>query len=144
MNLRKMLEREEGKRFVAYADPLTGGEPWTIGIGHTGPDVDRNTIWTEEQVTEAFEKDMAKATNECRKHLSFFDSLNDARQAVLIGMAFQMGLKGLLGFVNTLRMIQNGEYASATRGMLNSKWARQTPNRAKRMARQMETGEWVY
>lgn len=143
MNLRAMLEREEGKRFVAYPDPLTGGEPWTVGIGHTGPDVDKNTIWTEEQVTEAFDKDVARATNECEQHLPFFHSLNEARKAVLIGMAFQMGIKGLLKFVNTLKMVEKEDYSGASRGILSSKWAQQTPNRAKRMARQMLTGEWV-
>jgi lysozyme len=29
----------EGVRLKAYPDPATGGAPWTIGVGHTGPDV---------------------------------------------------------------------------------------------------------
>ena len=35
----KLTEQFEGCRLEAYPDPATGGEPWTIGYGHTGPDV---------------------------------------------------------------------------------------------------------
>ena len=31
-----LVARWEGKRLEAYPDPATGGEPWTIGYGHTG------------------------------------------------------------------------------------------------------------
>lgn len=36
---RAMIERFEGCRLEAYPDPATGGAPWTIGYGDTGPDV---------------------------------------------------------------------------------------------------------
>jgi lysozyme len=32
----KLLSEREGLELVAYPDPATGGEPWTIGVGHTG------------------------------------------------------------------------------------------------------------
>ncbi|MBS0254128.1 MAG: lysozyme [Proteobacteria bacterium] len=34
-------------RFEAYPDPGTGGKPWTIGWGTTGPDVVKGLIWTQ-------------------------------------------------------------------------------------------------
>ena len=77
-----------------------------------------------------------------RKALPWVAQLDEIRQAVLIGMAFQMGTAGLVGFKNTLAMIERGDYAGAAQGMLNSRWAQQTPARAHRMARQMETGTW--
>jgi type II secretory pathway component PulF len=40
-------------------------------------------------------------------------------------------------------MVQAGDYESAAKGMLQSLWARQTPERAARMAKQMRTGEWT-
>ena len=58
-------------------------------------------------------------------------------------MAFQMGTAGLLTFRNTLENIRTGDYKAAGRGMLQSRWAEQTPKRAQRMAQQMETGLWV-
>ncbi len=74
--------------------------------------------------------------------LSALNSCNDARQAVLISMAYQMGSDGLAKFVNTLRAIAEKRWTDAKAGMLNSAWAKQTPNRAKRHAQQMFTGEW--
>ena len=59
-------------------------------------------------------------------------------------MAFQMGVDGLLGFKNTLAMIQSGRYSDAAKGMLSSLWAKQTPARAKRMSEQMRTGVWQF
>ena len=42
------LKREEGLRLRAYPDPASGGDPWTIGYGATGPDIRRGTVWTED------------------------------------------------------------------------------------------------
>ena len=80
---------------------------------------------------------------EVAKALPWISGLNGARQAVLVGMAFQMGTEGLLKFKNTLAMVQAGDYEGAAKGMLQSLWARQTPARAKRMSDQMKTGEWT-
>ena len=30
----------------AYPDPGSGGAPWTIGYGSTGPDITPHTVWT--------------------------------------------------------------------------------------------------
>lgn len=68
--------------------------------------------------------------------------LDPIRFAVLLNMAYQMGVAGLFGFANTLKMIEAGDYESAAKGMLNSLWAKQTPERAARLAKQMRTGEW--
>lgn len=77
-----------------------------------------------------------------RSRLPWYDSLDEARQGVLANMAFQMGVDGLLGFRNTLAMVERGEYAAAADGMMASKWAQQTPRRAARLSQQMRTGEW--
>jgi lysozyme len=66
------------------------------------------------------------------------------RQAVLIGMAFQMGTNGLLGFRQTLAYVRDQRWPQAASSMLSSTWAKQTPARAARMARQMETGQWQW
>lgn len=65
------------------------------------------------------------------------------RQAVLISMAYQMGVDGLDAFKNTLHSIASGYWVLAAGEMLDSKWAKQTPDRAKRHAEQMRTGEWA-
>ena len=67
---------------------------------------------------------------------------NDARKAILISMAYQMGADGLAKFNNTLKAVAEQRWSDASAGMLSSKWAKQTPNRAKRHAQQMLTGIW--
>jgi lysozyme len=42
-----------------------------------------------------------------------------------------------------LGSIEDGQYGEAAVEMLDSLWAQQTPERAKRLAKQMLTGEWV-
>lgn len=68
---------------------------------------------------------------------------NPAREAVLLSMAYQMGVDGLDGFKGTLSSIAAGRWDEAYTGMLNSRWAKQTPARAKRHAEQMRTGQWA-
>lgn len=47
-------------RFRAYPDPGTGGAPWTIGWGATGPDVGRETVWTQEECDARLAQDIAR------------------------------------------------------------------------------------
>lgn len=139
-NLIKQLTEEEGVVLHAYEDHLGY---LTIGIGRL-IDARRGGGISLEEAEYLLANDIKEKTAEVVRALPFFESLNDARKAVLVGMAFQMGTDGLLGFKNTLQLVRLGEYKAAGRGMLRSLWARQTPARAKRMAKQMETGEWVF
>lgn len=59
------------------------------------------------------------------KKLDFYKYLTDARQNVLIEMAYMMGVDKLLTFKNTLEYLKNKDYEKASEEMLNSKWHRQ-------------------
>lgn len=139
-NLIKQLRDEEGEVLSAYQDHLGF---WTIGVGHL---IDKRKGGGISAYISAMllEDDIADKAGDLDKSLPWWRDLNDARQAVLLGMAFQMGINGLLGFKNTLAMVKSGNYAGAANGMLNSLWAKQTPARAKRMSEQMRTGEWQW
>ena len=139
-NLIKQLRDEEGEVLSAYQDHLGF---WTIGVGHLidkrkggaiSPYISRLLL----------ESDIADKASDLYKSLPWWRDLDEVRQAVLLGMAFQMGINGLLGFKNTLAMVKSGNCAGAANGMLNSLWAKQTPARAKRMSEQMRTGEWQW
>lgn len=136
--LRQQLRAEEGVVPHAYQDHLGY---WTIGVGRL-IDKRKGGRLRDDEIDLLLDNDIAEKTAEVRAALPWFDRLNEARQAVLIGMAFQMGTEGLLKFQQTLAAIRDERYAHAANLMLQSLWAKQTPARARRMARQMETGEW--
>lgn len=52
-----LIKEFERCKLKAYKCPAG---VWTCGWGSTGPDVDKNTVWTQEQADSRMEKDMAK------------------------------------------------------------------------------------
>lgn len=143
MNVREQLIKFEGWRNDAYPDPLTGGAPWTCGVGATGPDVGPDTHWTDEQVSARLAIDIERATEQCLAYFPWFATMSEPRQAVLVGMVFQLGINGVLGFKNTLKHMEEGDWELAAEGMRASKWAQQTPSRVMALAQQLETGNWA-
>lgn len=139
-NIIRSLRGEEGEVLHEYKDHLGYS---TIGVGRLIDNRKGGGI-TEEESAYLLNNDVTKIVEQLDKRLSWWTKLDDARKGVLVNMAFQMGVDGLLGFKNTLKMIESGQYEAAARGMLQSKWALQTPSRAKRMAEQMRTGVWQY
>jgi len=71
---------------------------------------------------------------------SFFEDSPQHVQNVLVEMAYQLGISGLHKFKKTLEHIENGDYKKASVEMLLSKWARQTPKRAKELSNLMKGG----
>jgi lysozyme len=136
--LTKQLNRDEGRRKSAYQDHLGF---WTIGVGRL-IDARKGAGLRNDEMDYLLRNDINDRVDALTRALPWFQNLDDARRGVLLNMAFQMGTDGLLGFKNTLERIRTGDYASAAAGMLQSKWATQTPERAARLAKQMETGVW--
>lgn len=139
-NLIKQLRSEEGEILTAYNDHLGYV---TIGVGRL-LDKRKGGGITKEESAYLLQNDINKVNAQLDKDLPWWRTLGEARQAVLQGMAFQMGMAGLLGFKNTLAMIRAKDFDGAARGMLSSLWAKQTPARAKRMSEQMRTGQWQW
>jgi lysozyme len=133
-----MLVRDEGVVLHCYEDHL-GFK--TLGVGRL-IDKRKGGGITLDEAMYLLQNDIRKVTAEVLEALPWVNTMNEARQAVVYAMAFQMGLKGLLGFRSTLSDMRDERYANAAEGMRRSKWATQTPDRARRMAYQMEIGEW--
>lgn len=77
------------------------------------------------------------------KTLSFWNQLDLERKYALLDMCFQLGFKGLCGFKKMLEAIRWGKWQTAAEECLNSDYARQTPARAKRIARLIKEGIWL-
>lgn len=140
--LKKQIEGFEGREHKAYPDPLTHGAPWTIGIGHTGQEVHPGLVWTDAQIDVAFEADCVLAEKQCANKFPWFGGLNEPRKAVLVGLVFQLGINRLVNFRLTLAAIAAQRWSQAASEMLNSDWHKQTPTRAEKLAKQIESGTW--
>lgn len=129
------LIRDESLRLKPYKD--TVGK-LTIGIGRNLDDVGIS----HDEALVLLNNDIDKASAQVRTQLPWSIGLDDARVAVLVNMCFNLGIAGLLGFHNTLSLIQSGNYTAAADAMLQSKWASQVGPRAARLAEQMRTGQY--
>lgn len=80
----------ESCKLSAYPDPGSkDGNPWTIGWGHTGPEVVKGLRWTQEQADAAFVKDLAKfetAVNEAVKV-----PINQGQFDALVSFTYNLG-----------------------------------------------------
>lgn len=132
------LRRDEGEKLSAYQDHLGF---WTIGVGVLIDSRKGGGLLPEESAF-IFSNRLRLLEKELELRLPWLKKLDPARRGVLVNMAYQLGIAGLLGFKNTLALIERGEYIKASSEMLGSKWAKQTPARANRLSVQMRSGEW--
>ncbi len=87
--------------------------------------------------------DVARCQKELPQQIEFYDKLDLERKYALLDMSFQLGIKGLLGFKKMLGAMKYGNWGQAAKECLNSKYARQVPARAKRIARLIKEGIWL-
>lgn len=132
------LRRHEGCRLKAYRDTVG---VWTIGYGHTGPEVKEGLEISQEQADDWLVEDVEEAICDAKAVVASFDALDFARKTVMVNMAFNLGRKKLSTFHATLAAVNAGDYQSAALHMLASRWATQVKGRARELAKRMSTGE---
>lgn len=131
------LRRDEGVIPHAYQDHLGF---WTVGVGRL-IDKRKGGRLTDEEIDYLLANDIKRFATELDKRLPWWRGLDPVRQRVIQNMAFNLGVAGLLSFKNTLAAVKAGEWAKASAGMLNSKWAKQVGLRAVRLAHMMKHGD---
>ena len=141
--LKEILIEHEGLRLDRYKCPAGAN---TVGVGHN---LDANPIpgltfpITREMAMEILEDDIEAATADLHRELPWTKNLDEVRHAVLVDMAFNMGIYGLKLFKNTLAHVKEGMYHAAALNMLDSKWAKQVQkSRVDRLVGMMTTGKW--
>lgn len=165
LQVRKDLDRHEGYREFAYPDPLSElarkqrssewgfkparqivqqgtdlstGRPWTVGYGFTSgvnPD-SRMGKQTAERKLDELILDLEAALHNV---LIMWHEATFITKTVLINMAFNMGIAGLLSFKNTINYIKQKEYEKAGSNLRKSLYYRQVTTRAEELARRLET-----
>jgi lysozyme len=132
MDILEQLRRDEGVRYEAYRDSLGN---LTFGTGFTFPiDEAENSFILQHRADLVYAQLM---------EFGWFQKLDPVRQGVLENMGYNLGVAKLLHFVHFLAALDKLDYQTAAQEMLNSNWAIQVGDRAKRLAQQMVSGEWV-
>ena len=126
-DLLKRIKEHEGFRSRVYK--CTEGYD-TIGYGFAIKDLELDEDIAEEILLRKLEKLMKRI----RDKFDWLDSVPHAVQGVLINMAYQMGVSGVSKFKKALHAMQMMQWKIAADELLDSRWAKQTPNRAKELS----------
>lgn len=59
-NCRALIQHYESCVLTAYPDPKTGGDPWTVGWGATGPGIGPGVVWTQYRADERLVADITE------------------------------------------------------------------------------------
>ena len=138
--LRKELEIDEGCVQEIYLDHL--GLP-TFGIGHLVTKKDPEykapvgTPLPSQRVIECFNKDVLTVISDCNKMYKNFEELPDEVQLIIANMMFNMGRPRLSRFKGMKAGILAKDWNRAADEMVDSRWYKQVPNRAKRLVERM-------
>lgn len=135
MNFKEFMIEHEGLRHKPYTD--TEGVI-TIGIGFN-----LDIGLDDEEIDMIFQRRAMKAERDAINAIGarIWARMNRERQWVLKSMAFQLGGSGLSKFKKMIAALNVEDYHTAAEEALNSKWARQTPNRAKHHSEVIRAGK---
>ena len=142
MNLKRLMEsvkKHEGYRNKVYLDTL--GKR-TVGVGHLCVEDfwEDDKEYEESFLMEILQKDLQEAIRNAKELMNQYgcSDINEIAEEILIEMVFQLGMTGVSKFKNMWKALAELNYVGASYEMLDSRWAKQTPNRAKAMAEQMK------
>jgi lysozyme len=142
MNLERLLEsvkKHEGYRNKVYLDTL--GKR-TVGVGHLCVEDfwEDDKEYEESFLMEILQKDLQEAIRGAKELMDEHGcaDIDERAEEIIIEMVFQLGRTGVKKFRNMWKALSEHNYVGASYEMLDSKWAKQTPNRAKDMADQMK------
>jgi len=142
IDMNKLLEsvkKHEGYRNKVYLDTLNKR---TVGVGHLCVEDfwEDGKEYDEDFLMGILEKDLQSAIDQADDMCKGLTISDDAK-IIIIEMIFQLGGTGVSKFRKMWQALQQDppDYAEASVQMLDSRWAKQTPNRAKEMANHMKT-----
>jgi len=124
----KSIKKHEGFRGEVYQDHL-GFD--TVGFGTKMPiDEDEGELLLHYR--------LKKMINELEEKEPYLRELPGQIQEIIAEMCYQLGVRGVLKFKKMWIALKKNDYKTAAVEMLDSKWAIQTPNRAKELAEKIK------
>ena len=134
--LLQSVKKHEGYRNKVYLDTL--GKR-TVGVGHLCVEDfwEDNKEYEEKFLMTILEHDLQTAIKGADRVLVECPVLDDLAKEIIIEMVFQLGETGVSKFKNMIKALKIPDYQTAAIEMLDSKWAKQTPERAAVMSSEM-------
>ena len=133
-SVKNRIKTHEGFRSKVYKDTLNKR---TVGYGHLCVEDwwEDDKEYTQAELERIFDKDFDKAKEGASKLYEGCE-INDTAKGVIIEMVFQLGTTGVSKFKNMWKALKETppNYSVAKIEMLDSRWAKQTPNRAKELS----------
>ena len=138
--LKEQIKKHEGFVQRTYKDSL--GKK-TIGFGHlcVEPEQwDDDKEYTREELERVFDKDFDEALKNAESLIGE-RSINFIAKQVIIEMVFQLGIGGVGKFKKMWLALDSEDYGEASFQMMDSLWAKQTPNRAEKLSQKMRSAK---
>jgi len=129
--LADILIEEEGYRAHAYT--CTSGAV-TVAVGRNIDAEHGGLGISESEARFLLANDIDRCIDECERAFDWFEYLDDSRQAVIVHLAFWIGLPRLMKFKKMIAAIEEENFQTAALELLDSKLARDIPGRATRLA----------
>ena len=123
----KSIKEHEGYVGIVYKDSL-GID--TIGYGFAIKDLE-----LDEDICEMIlERKLNVLEDRIKSKFGWFPYMPIEIQNVVIEMCYQLGVTGFSKFAKTIMYLKDKDFKNASIEMLDSLWAKQTPNRAKELS----------
>ena len=131
MSLIDSIKKHEGYVPTVYKDSL-GID--TIGYGFTIKDLE-----LDEDICEIIlERKLKELETRVNLKFKWFMYMPQEIKDVVMEMCYQLGVGGVSKFKKTIAYLQNKQWEEASVEMLDSLWAKQTPNRAKELSNRVK------
>jgi len=122
----RQIRLDEGKRFKLYK---CTADKWTIGIGRNLSDRGIN----QDEMELMFSNDIAECLDDLPKIFPKLDTFTEDRQGAFLNMRFQLGPGGIRKFKKMVAAANAENWKEVVIQAKDSKWYKQTPERAKRV-----------
>ena len=137
MNIEEQLAGDEGYSDRPYRDSKG---IWTVGFGWN---LEKGPPMSREIAVLIMREHLAAITLEVCARLPWATRMNKPRFAVVVQMAYNMGIAGLISNnPKGLAAMKAGKFVLASKEMLDGTWKDDVGGRAYRLAKQMRVGEW--
>lgn len=108
---RPLVEQWESCKLIAYPDPATGGDPWTVGWGSTGTGITQGTVWTQskadDDLTHRLVYEFAPGVQEV-----VAVELSAQQMGACVDLAYNIGVSAFQGST-LVKLLNQGDYAGA-------------------------------